>query len=187
MYAKTLGFLVAFSPCFFGFVSLGQAQVTIVAGSNTFSYGGYVGQGLTTVPLGPADIALASNGGVGFCNAFFTSTRSAAQLNDGLYSDPDSWLTLSTAQTVTLYNPLNNPLGTASDSFAGIALPGGQLYNLTGFSFGRDNTGVYSDRSVGTMYLQYTTVTGTANITNTSPSAGFQLAHVWRDHHYRRL
>jgi hypothetical protein len=60
---------------------------------------------------------------------------------------------------------LGGSYGTVNDSFAGIALP--DTFAMTGFAFGRDNIGTYGDRIAGTMYLQYTTVSGTENISQT--------------------
>lgn len=57
-------------------------------------------------------------------------------LNDGIYGNANSWI------------------GDSSNSFAGLSFSG--LSEINRFAFGRDNLGVFNDRSAGTYTLQYT-------------------------------
>ena len=76
------------------------------------------------------------------------SPHTIAHLNDGLYGNANSWI------------------GNSSPSFAGINF--GSLKTIGGVAWGRDNTGVYSDRSKGKYTLEFTTddpISVTANWT----------------------
>jgi fibronectin-binding autotransporter adhesin len=150
-----------------GFTASTQADVTIVSGSDTFSFVGDIGNGLATVPSTPTDIALASNGGTPFAISEYGGPHLISHLNDGNYGNSYSWITagLSDARSVDL----GGSYGTVNDSFAGVAIA--NAVTVSGFCFGRSNLGEYGDRIAGTMYLQYTTTSGTANVINTAPSA----------------
>jgi hypothetical protein len=73
--------------------------------------------------------------------------HNAVGLTDGLYGNSHSWIGNS-----------------GSPGYAGVRFGG--LYTISGFAFGRDNLGAYSDRTLGTYALQVTRVaspgTGTA-------------------------
>ncbi|GAG10633.1 unnamed protein product, partial [marine sediment metagenome] len=60
------------------------------------------------------------------------------KLNDGRYGNTDSWI------------------GARDGSFAGVRLK--EKSEIAAIAFGRDNTGRYTDRCVGTYHIQYTAV-----------------------------
>ena len=68
----------------------------------------------------------------------FAPTHTIENVNNGSYGNGSSWI------------------GNSENSFVGINL-GANPVTLASIAFGRDNTGGFSDRSVGTYTLQYTT------------------------------
>lgn len=109
-----------------------------------------------TASLAPAQITYVSSGGTFRTNdtnlsiggtAFASSlingdghgVHSIEALNNGSYGNSSSWIGDST-------------------NAAGILFSSGT--NIGSFAFGRDNTGVFSDRYAGSYYLSYTTDTG---------------------------
>ena len=66
--------------------------------------------------------------------------RSIASLNDSVAGDASAWI------------------GATADNFIGIDLQFHQNSTVRSIAFGRDNTGVETDRSLGTYVLQYTDV-----------------------------
>ena len=72
-------------------------------------------------------------------------------LNNGTYGNPSSWI------------------GNSGDSFCGIRF-GATLKTVRGIAWGRDNTGTYSDRTLGTYTVQYTTA---ANPSAVTPAASW--------------
>ena len=99
--------------------------------------------GLTLVEeggsIGADDIALASDGSTAFASDCIEgySAHSIAHLNDGEYGNDNSWI------------------GIVSPGFAGIDF--GEDCEITSIAFGRDNTGNFYERFLGTYTLQYTT------------------------------
>ena len=85
------------------------------------------------------DVALAANGGTAFAENVLPgyTQHTIAHLNDGVYGNGNSWIADSQA------------------SFAGVAF--NQAYTISSLAFGRDNTGAYADRYMGTYIFQYTT------------------------------
>ena len=99
--------------------------------------------GLTLVEeggsIGADNIALSSDGSTAFaidCIEGY-SAHSIAHLNDGEYSNDNSWI------------------GITSPGFAGINFGGS--CEITSIAFGRDNTGNFYERFLGTYTVQYTT------------------------------
>ncbi|MGO9464849.1 MAG: kelch repeat-containing protein [Isosphaeraceae bacterium] len=76
---------------------------------------------------------------------------SIAAVNDGIYGSASSWI------------------GTSVSDFVGISF-GTTLTTLCGVAWSRDNTGVNTDRSLGTYTLQYTTV---ANPSASTPASAW--------------
>lgn len=101
------------------------------------------GGGLALIAEGgtlPADNL--AEGGTPFAKdviAGFPNLHSIAHLNDRNYGNGKSWI------------------GGSTGSFSGISL-GDAPVTLNGFAFGRDNTGGFTDRTLGLYTLQYTTV-----------------------------
>ena len=108
------------------------------------------------------DVALASNGGVAFAQDQFSSSNSAANVNDGAYGNSSCWIS-----------------GNQS-SFVGVAF--NKASTISSLAFGRDNTGAMTDRYQGTYIFQYTTI---ANPNASTPAAdwtffgGFYLDSVY--------
>ena len=77
-------------------------------------------------------------------------------LNDGVYGNSNSWIGNS-----------------GSPGYAGLRF--GSLQTLTGIAFGRDNLGVYTDRTLGLYTLQYTRVStpGPATTVTGDPDTGW--------------
>src|SRR4030095_4212108 len=77
-------------------------------------------------------------------------------LNDGVYGNNNSWIGNS-----------------GSPGYAGVRF-GGQ-FTINSIAFGRDNTGTYGDRTLGTYTLQYTRVAlpGTATTVTGNPDTGW--------------
>ena len=69
----------------------------------------------------------------------FAPTHTIENVNNGSYGNGSSWI------------------GNSENSFVGINL-GADPVTLASMAFGRDNTGSFTDRSVGTYTLQYTTM-----------------------------
>lgn len=116
---------------------------------------------LTTGPISPATPVLSgaldiAPAGTAYASSLICcyAAHTIAHLNDGTYGNSNSWIggASQNVQDPTLTT-------TIGEGFAGIDLPGTSLYSLTGFAFGRDNTGTYGDRANGLYYIQYTTVT----------------------------
>lgn len=77
-------------------------------------------------------------------------------LTDGVYGNNNSWIGNS-----------GNP------GYAGVSFGG--LFTINSLAFGRDNTGTYSDRTLGTYTVQYTRVAspGTATTVTGDPNTGW--------------
>jgi hypothetical protein len=115
----------------------------------------------------PANLALASGGGVAFTNSDFGSPHVAASLNNGTYGNSSSWIEGGTRP---------NPPG-PGNAFAGVVLPG--FYTLTGFAWGRDNTtGGFGDR-VGSEYLIQ--ISSDSPIDTTGAGTWTTIARIWLD------
>lgn len=78
-------------------------------------------------------------------------------LNNGTYGNSSSWI------------------GNSEFSFAGVSLPGAT--RVSRVAFGRDNTGVVTDREQGTYALQYTTVPSPNETTPDADWAPLGLVH----------
>jgi len=79
--------------------------------------------------------------GVAFAKDFLPgfAAHTIPHLNDGIYGNANSWI------------------GNSANSFAGISF-GSRPILINQVAFGRDNTGVWSDRALGTYTIQFTTV-----------------------------
>lgn len=126
----------------------------LAAGANVLSVsvhgeaGGPVNGGLALVEQAGAmdsanNVALAANGGAAFAkdligNGSFSPTHTIPNLNNGSYGNPSSWI------------------GNSENSFCGIGF-GTTVRTLRSVAFGRDNTGAFSDRTLGVCTLQNTT------------------------------
>ena len=79
--------------------------------------------------------------GVAFAKDFIPgfAAHTIPHLNDGIYGNANSWI------------------GNSANSFAGISF-GSRPILINRVAFGRDNTGVWSDRAIGTYTVQFTTV-----------------------------
>lgn len=108
--------------------------------------GAQPGSGLLRVEEGgsmdaASNLALASRGAVAFAKDLlpgYAPTHTIANLNNGTYGNPSSWI------------------GNSQNSFCGIRL-GASPVAVGGIAFGRDNTNTYTDRTLGTYTVQYTT------------------------------
>ncbi len=88
------------------------------------------------------NLALASKGAVAFAKDLlpgYAPTHTIPNLNNGTYGNSSSWI------------------GNSLNSFCGINL-GATPVTVGGLAFGRDNTGGFTDRTLGTYTVQYTTV-----------------------------
>jgi hypothetical protein len=98
-------------------------------------------------------------------------THAIAWLNNGTFGNASSWI------------------GNSLNSFCGISF--GQSRTIGSVAWGRDNTGTYTDRSMGTYTLQYTTVaspgvatpeaswTTIGTVNYPSNSSTWSVRHVW--------
>lgn len=84
------------------------------------------------------NLAAASTGAVAFGRGEYGSNHTIEKLNDGVYGNTNSWI------------------GIRDGSFAGVRLP--QRFEIAAIAFGRDNTGRYTDRCIGTYHIQFTQV-----------------------------
>ncbi|MBS0657334.1 MAG: choice-of-anchor D domain-containing protein [Verrucomicrobia bacterium] len=86
----------------------------------------------------PANLAI-EPGAVAFAKDVLQGSpnHTIPHLNDGLYGNAQSWI------------------GDSANSFAGIRLTGSRTIDRV--AFGRDNTGVFTDRTLGRYTIQYTT------------------------------
>ena len=91
------------------------------------------GGSTTTSNLATRGVAFAKDFLPGFAN------HTIPHLNDGIYGNANSWI------------------GNSANSFAGISF-GSRPILINQVAFGRDNTGVWSDRALGTYTIQFTTV-----------------------------
>ena len=103
------------------------------------------GRGLALVAEGGSqrsahNLALASAGATPFAkDSLATPPHALANLNDGVFGNPSSWIAGS------------------ADTFVGVSL-GATPVPVARVAFGRDNTGALTDRALGAYTLQYTTV-----------------------------
>ena len=156
--------------------------------SDTFMYSGDwpaeqpVAAG-SPVPSTPPNLAAASAGGTAFAiselgqtwsEGVLLSTHTIAQLNDGLYGNAYSWITQENSPSGYRLVDLGGAYGSATLSFAGVALPGARLHLLSDVVFGRSAANEYQDRFEGNMYIQVTTNRSVSAITSTDPSADAQ-------------
>lgn len=97
----------------------------------------------------PANLALT---GTAFAKDLLTgySAHTIPHLNDGIYGNPNSWI------------------GGTATSFCAIAFPASRTVGR--IAFGRDNTGAFTDRTIGNYTVQFTTV---ANPTSSTPDVSW--------------
>jgi hypothetical protein len=120
------------------------------------------------VVLSGGGLALVEEGGViasGNLSATGTSTAFAKDLlpgypshqipnlNDQLFGNAESWI------------------GNTTGTFAGVSF-GGTAVQVSSIAFGRDNNGVFTDRTLGTYTLQYTTAANPTNATTAWTTIG---------------
>ncbi len=170
------------------FVDLPVPAGAMVSGINTLSVevhqagrviipgGGTGGGPLTLVQTGGAIMATnysTAAGATPFAKDVIPAapTHAIAWLNNGTFGNASSWI------------------GNSLNSFCGISF--GQSRNIGSVAWGRDNTGTYSDRSMGTYTLQYTTVAGPnastpdgswttiGTVNYPSNTSTWSVRHVW--------
>jgi hypothetical protein len=120
-----------------------EAEVVIYDRALSTAERGQVEQYLATKWNAPLNVASQTQGGVAFANEVFAGGGNASHqidhLNNGLYGNAESWLGNNTG---------------ANTAFAGVAFDGVQTINS--LAFGRDATGGFSDRDLGTYVFEFT-------------------------------
>jgi hypothetical protein len=126
------------------FVSVAQAATLTYesTGGGLFSFDASINQPNGAVPTAFAFDLLG--------NGAFAPTHTIPHLNDGVYGNSNSWI------------------GNSEGTFAGISFD--NTVQIGKVAWGRDNTGHFFDRNLGTYTLQYTTV---ANPNAATPSGSW--------------
>ena len=148
-----------------------QASVTVTPGSLFYFASNYppsqpVAEA-ASVPASPVDIALTSGGATPFAVSQYGGPHTVGGLTDGKYGNSVSWMTESGARAVTLGGSYGSP----TMVLAGVALPSNAVFLVNAFALGRNATGQYDDRHIGTNYVQITTAFPVSAVTDTSAGA----------------